>query len=255
MHLHAVPSMHGRAATIDSVGREVYNQKESSNTDPTTLGAAYQLFRRQEHVLETCQGQRQWECPVCAKYMHSGHADGNMKIWTRKNDNKISRASRYEGDQGAIFVADRHVEGVLVLIQQACGKGHKETPQDKLCGRSQFVAAGDRAGRAAGKDISGRFITSCSHQLVVRMLNMPSKHGRERYAYAYIMAAELSKLGAQVFFGDLACKWYPWMQGVVDKLAALLQNKPGADANLPQHLVLSRQQLDSMVPAISVMHS
>jgi hypothetical protein len=26
MHLHAVPNMHGRAATIDSVGREVYNQ-------------------------------------------------------------------------------------------------------------------------------------------------------------------------------------------------------------------------------------
>jgi hypothetical protein len=87
--------------------RPFFWQKESSNTDPTTLGAAYQLFRRQEHVLETCQGQRRWECPVCAKYMHSGHADGNMKLWTRKNDNKISRASRYEGDQGAIFVADR----------------------------------------------------------------------------------------------------------------------------------------------------
>jgi hypothetical protein len=80
------------------------------------------------------------------------------------------------------FLFRRHVEGVLDLIQQACGTGHKETPQDKLCGPSQFVAAGNRAGCAAGKDISGRFITSCSHQLVVRMLNMPSKHGRERYA-------------------------------------------------------------------------
>jgi hypothetical protein len=88
-----------------------------------------------------------------------------------------------------MFLVCRHVQGVLNLIQQASGKGGKEPLQDKLCGHSRFVAAGDRAGRAAGKDINGRFITSCSHQLVVRMLNMPSKFGGERYAYAYIMAA------------------------------------------------------------------
>jgi hypothetical protein len=84
-------------------------QEESTHTDPSTLSAAYQLFRRQEHLLETCQGQRRWECPVCAQDMHSGHADGNMKLWTRKNDNKVSRESRYDGDQGAMFVADRWV--------------------------------------------------------------------------------------------------------------------------------------------------
>lgn len=69
------------------------------------------------------------------------------------------------------------------------GKGSNGLGQDKLCGHSSFSAAGDRAARSAGRDITGRFITTCSHQLAVSMLNMPSKYGGERYAYAYIMAA------------------------------------------------------------------
>jgi hypothetical protein len=39
--------------------------------------------------------------------MHSGHADGNVKLWNYKSATKISREGRYEGDQSAIFVADR----------------------------------------------------------------------------------------------------------------------------------------------------
>lgn len=83
------------------------HQLENVHVDPQTLSAAYQLYRRQQHFMECCEGQQRWQCPVCAVFMHSGHADGNMKLFVYKSNNKTCRESCYEGDQGAIFVPDR----------------------------------------------------------------------------------------------------------------------------------------------------
>jgi hypothetical protein len=45
------------------------------------------------------------------------------------------------------------------------------------------------------------------------------------------------------------------MQGVADKIASALQDAPDAAGCVPQHLLLTRQQMASMVPATPVMHS
>lgn len=84
----------------------------------------------------------------------------------------------------------RHTKDMVELLSNAAAKsGSGKVQQDKLCGNSKFFAAGDRAASAKGKVLSGRFILSCSHLMVLRMVNMPAAFGGERYAYAYIMAA------------------------------------------------------------------
>jgi hypothetical protein len=72
-----------------------------------------------------------------------------------------------------------------------------------------------------------------------------------------VLPAELHKRGAQVYFGDLVCKWWPWMHNVADKVAALQQECPErlASLNLPAHLLLTREQLDKMTPATPAMHA
>lgn len=75
----------------------------------------------------------------------------------------------------------------MQLVQAAGGKDAKS--QAKLCGRSSFHAAGDRATSTPGRLLSGRFILGCSHLLILRAANMPAKFGGERYAYPVLMIA------------------------------------------------------------------
>lgn len=77
---------------------------------------------------------------------------------------------------------------LVAQVVEAVGK-FSAGRQAKICGHSTFQAAGDRAGKAAGRLLSGRFITTCSHLMILRMANMPAKYGGERYAYAWLMAA------------------------------------------------------------------
>lgn len=85
----------------------------------------------------------------------------------------------------------------------------KAPRQAKICGHSTFKAAGDRAGKAAGRLLSGRFMTACSHLLVLKMANMPAKYGGERYAYAWLTAA--GERGVRAY-GSVASVWWgqPW---------------------------------------------
>lgn len=67
----------------------------------------------------------------------------------------------------------------------------------------------------------------------------------------------LHKRNAQVFFGDLVCKWWPWMLAVAARIAALQQEDPETydSLGLPRHLLLTEQQLEQMTPATPAMHS
>jgi hypothetical protein len=81
----------------------------------------------------------------------------------------------------------REVKQMVELVQAAGGKDSQS--QAKLCGRSSFHAAGDRATPTPGRLLNGRFILGCSHLLILRAANMPAEFGGERYAYPMLMAA------------------------------------------------------------------
>jgi hypothetical protein len=69
----------------------------------------------------------------------------------------------------------------------------------------------------------------------------------------------LARLKGRFFFGDLVCKWHPW----IARVAAQLEEKRLARdplvldiiRRLPKHLLLTQQQVAQVTPATSAMHS
>lgn len=76
------------------------------------------------------------------------------------------------------LVCCSHIRGVSTATT-AAGKNRQ---QPKLCGRSTWSAAGDRAASTGNKLLSGRFITTCSHLTAGKAANMLAEYGGERYA-------------------------------------------------------------------------
>lgn len=70
-----------------------------------------------------------------------------------------------------------------------------------------------------------------------------------------LCAAEMHKRGFEIFFGDLVCKWFPWMDTNAAKTQQLLEDQPEAAGDLPPHLLMTREQLQTMTPATSAVHS
>lgn len=69
--------------------------------------------------------------------------------------------------------------------------------------------------------------------------------------------AELKRRGCRFFFGDLVCKWWPWMLLLADKFHAIDRDElvESMLADLPDWLQLTRADIESMVAALSAVHS
>jgi len=71
--------------------------------------------------------------------------------------------------------------------------------------------------------------------------------------------AGLAQLRGRFFFGDLVCKWQPWIARLVAKME---EKRVAGDADvvrimqcLPEHLLLTQQQVGQITPATPAMHS
>jgi hypothetical protein len=64
----------------------------------------------------------------------------------------------------------------------------------------------------------------------------------------FLCCAEMSRRQCKVFFGDLVCKWWPWLE-------YMASSDHEALAELPEELRLTLQQLHTMRPATSAVHS
>jgi hypothetical protein len=61
---------------------------------------------------------------------------------------------------------------------------------------------------------------------------------------------------ARFFFGDLACKWYPYFLNLAEKIQLLQEERPGdVSAGTPKHQLLTPEDISSLRAVTSAVHS
>jgi hypothetical protein len=61
---------------------------------------------------------------------------------------------------------------------------------------------------------------------------------------------------ARFFFGDLACKWHPYIINQAEKIQQLLEERLEAiPAGTPKHLLVTPEDVRSLLPVTSAVHS
>jgi Kyakuja-Dileera-Zisupton transposase len=143
----------------------------------------------------------------------------------------------------------------------------------KYCGGGLWKKAGDSKAKYEGLAISGRVLAGCPHMMVHMAVNMLGTG--EKYAYIYMVFAKyfqkhgvkvwedtavtsflllpgpplllcLVLVVAQVVYGDLMCKWHPWLL----RMAATLREQP--PTCVPR---ISSDYLDSVIPVVAGLHA
>lgn len=146
------------------------------------------------------------------------------------------------------------VNQLLALLNDIKPYVGSRDKHSKLCGHSSWKAAGDKSGKYDGLTIAGRFFAGCDHLMVHRALNMAAAHGGERYAYFYLMMADyFIPNGVKFAFGDLMCKWAPWLEKVVPCISAHLEGQ--SDPSLASIPVVDMAKLLETDMATSAVHN
>jgi hypothetical protein len=104
-------------------------------------------------------------------------------------------------------------------------KNHRLADGGKHCGGEWKKAANSDRSSKKNLSIGGRMLASCNHMVIYAAVNMLGTG--EKYAYVYlIFYLYFVKHQVKAVYGNLMCKWYPWMQKLVEKLATLLKSIP-----------------------------
>jgi Kyakuja-Dileera-Zisupton transposase len=85
--------------------------------------------------------------------------------------------------------------------------------EHRYCGGSAWKKGSDGSKKYAGLSTSGRVFAGCNHMIVMAAVNMLGTG--EKYAYIYLMFKRyFVARGVHTVFGDVMCKWYPWLESV-----------------------------------------
>jgi Kyakuja-Dileera-Zisupton transposase len=118
----------------------------------------------------------------------------------------------------------------------------------KYCGSSAWKKGSDGSKKYAGLSTSGRVFAGCNHMTVMAAVNMLGTG--EKYAYIYLMLKRFfAAPGVHTVFGDVMCKWYPWLTSIVQKLA---DGPPPNPANVP---ILTKEELEPLDPVVAGLHA
>jgi Kyakuja-Dileera-Zisupton transposase len=118
----------------------------------------------------------------------------------------------------------------------------------KYCGGSAWRKGTDSKGKYAGLCISGRVFAGCNHMIVSKAINMLGTG--EKYAYIYLMFKKyFAKRGVRTVFGDVMCKWHPWLVSTVEKL---VDHPVPNNAEVP---ILTKEELDQHQPVVAGVHA
>jgi hypothetical protein len=120
--------------------------------------------------------------------------------------------------------------------------------EHRYCGGSAWKKGSDGSKKYAGLSTSGRVFAGCNHMIVMAAVNMLGTG--EKYAYIYLMFKRyFVARGVRTVFGDVMCKWYPWLESVVKKL----ENFIGPlNTNVP---TLTEEELKQCDPVVAGLHA
>lgn len=102
-----------------------------------------------------------------------------------------------------------------------------KNPGKGRCGAGQWTAARESANKSASKlDEEGVEVAVCRHGVLLKALNM---FRGEIFAYPLYLQKQLASQTVQFFCSDVVCKYWPYLQRVVDhcpELGGLLNMRP-----------------------------
>ncbi len=102
-----------------------------------------------------------------------------------------------------------------------------KNPGKGRCGAGQWTAARESANKSASKlDEEGVEVAVCRHGVLLKGLNM---FRGEIFAYPLYLQKQLASQTVQFFCSDVVCKYWPYLQRVVDhcpELEDLLNMRP-----------------------------
>jgi hypothetical protein len=124
----------------------------------------------------------------------------------------------------------------------------------KRCG-GNWKKAEDSSHKYEGLAVSGRYFAGCNHQMIHFVVNMMGTG--EKYAYFYLVFLKyFAARNVEVIYGDLMCKWYPWLKRVVPLLAKKLAEDPSFLKGLPGLAeLLTEEQLERVIPIVAGLHA
>ncbi|KAI7811312.1 hypothetical protein IRJ41_013022 [Triplophysa rosa] len=144
--------------------------------------------------------------------------DGNRKMY------RFKRGAENHGLFTGVFICEdeqvsKFVDYINAKTKHTVGKG--------VCGSSQWTAARESLPKKANKlDEEGMEVAVCRHGVLLRSLNMMRG---EIFAYPLFLQKELSSRNVQFMCTDVICKYWPYLQRVVNdcpELSPLLDMKP-----------------------------
>ncbi|XP_056441143.1 uncharacterized protein LOC130378391 isoform X2 [Gadus chalcogrammus] len=172
------------------------------------------------HEIELLLGDDHFSCPACGDDMVAVSLDGNRKMY-RFNRKGADESPYFEGT----FVAkDTEVEAFVSRIRHQV----KTAPGRPSCGKSTFKAGREATRKSEPRlDEEGMMTSVCRHCILFSGLNM---FRGEIFAYPLYLQQDLGeKHKIEFVCTDVMCKYYPYVQRVVEKFPELqyvLQMRP-----------------------------
>ncbi|XP_058626164.1 uncharacterized protein LOC131536958 isoform X2 [Onychostoma macrolepis] len=185
---------------------------------------AFCRFKKEDMCL-----MKPFKCPACTPDMLAISADGNRKHYRFKKSKGTDEPSLLDG----LFIAQD--AKVSAFVDQIRSQMISRTGHD-VCGPATFTAGRETSQKSRAKvDEEGLEIAVCRHGMLLQGLN----HYRgEIYAYPMFLQKELAQAASATFFcTDIACRYWPYLETMAEKLPELLQ------------------PLTTMKPFLSVMHA
>ncbi|XP_028403336.1 uncharacterized protein LOC114526041 [Dendronephthya gigantea] len=195
------------------------NKNRVATINMNTFSRSFKEWKFCTFEMELLQQKNWMECPPCTISQHSGHVDGNMKLYRFRSAGGLQRNCYYK----ECFVASN--EKVAANMNDVFGTTNisETNTESSMCGDSTWRAARNRPGKKKNLDETGLEILGCRHTVAQAAVNM---FQGEIYSYAhYLQKHVLTKNNGMFLWYDVVCQYWPWLIKHDPVLAD--QTKPG----------------------------
>ncbi|XP_058494830.1 uncharacterized protein LOC131465891 [Solea solea] len=183
-----------------------------------TMQRAFLEWAYAKFEVEKLSQVQHFQCPACTPSMLAVAVDGNRKLYRFK-----SQPGPDGFFDGVFLASDAEVSSFVDYIHGTTG----HNPGKGRCGAGQWTAARESASKSASKlDEEGVEVAVCRHGVLLKGLNM---FRGEIFAYPLYLQKQLASQTVQFFCSDVVCKYWPYLQRVVDhcpELEDLLNMRP-----------------------------
>ncbi|CAM4587224.1 unnamed protein product [Leuciscus chuanchicus] len=169
-----------------------------------TLQRAFLEWAYAKFEVDKLSQVQHFQCPACTPSMLAVSVDGNRKLYRFKSQ------PGPDGFFDGVFLAnDAEVSSFVDHIHGTTG----HNPGKGRCGLGQWTAEGVE-------------VAVCRHGVLLKALNM---FRGEIFAYPLYLQKQLASQTVQFFCSDVVCKYWPYLQRVVDhcpEMKDLLNMRP-----------------------------